>query len=120
VPYIITGNGGFLRQYPEVATRLLAQDIALAAWVDANPEETIRIFVEETGNAEKSVRATYKDNVFYQNPEITDAAVQALKGEEEFMAANDLIKGEVDYDTWIDRSFYEAAAKEPAATASTN
>ena len=120
VPYIITGNGGFLRQYPEVATRLLAQDIALAAWVDANPEETIRIFVEETGNAEKSVRATYKDNVFYQNPEITDAAVQALKGEEEFMAENDLIKGQVDYDTWIDRSFYEAAIKEPAATASTN
>ena len=27
------------------------------------------------------------------------------------MAANDLIKGEVDYDTWIDRSFYQAAAE---------
>ena len=27
------------------------------------------------------------------------------------MAANDLIKGEVDYDTWIDRSYYQAAVE---------
>jgi sulfonate transport system substrate-binding protein len=110
VPYIITANGAFLKRYPEVATRLLEQDIQLARWVDANPEETIRIFVEETGNSETSVRETYRDNVFYQNPEITDSAVEALKGEEAFMAANDLIKGTVDYDTWIDRSYFQAAA----------
>ena len=120
VPYIITANGDFVRKYPDVATRLLEQDIELAKWVDANPEETIKIFVAETGNSEKSVRATYKDNVFYQNPEITPAAVESLKGEEEFMAENDLIKGKVDYDTWIDRSYYEAASKDLAATASTN
>lgn len=109
VPYIITANGAFLKKYPEVATRLLEQDIQLAKWADAHPEETIGIFVKETGNSEASVRETYRDHVFYQNPEITDAAVEALKGEEAFMAANDLIKGEVDYDTWIDRSTYQAA-----------
>lgn len=115
VPYIITANGDFLKKYPEVATRLLEQDIALAKWVDANPEETIRIFVAETGNDEGSVRATYRDNVFYQAPEITDTAVAALKGEEAFMAANDLIKGKVDYDSWIDRSYYQAASAALAA-----
>ena len=119
VPYIITGNGGFLRQYPQVATRLLEEDIRLAKWVDAHPEETIGIFVKETGNAEKSVRATYKDDVFYQDPEITDAAVEALKGEEAFMAANGLIKGKVDYDAWIDRSFYAAAVAGLAAAPGT-
>ena len=111
VPHIITANGDFLKKYPEVATRLLEQDIQLARWVDAHPEETIQIFVEETGNAEASVRETYRDNVFYQDPEITDAAIEALRGEEAFMAANDLIKGEVDYDTWIDRSYYQAAVE---------
>ena len=55
------------------------------------------------------MRETYRDKVFYQDPEITDAAAEALKGEEAFMAANDLIKGQVDYDTWIDRSYYQAA-----------
>jgi sulfonate transport system substrate-binding protein len=111
VPYIITANGAFLKKYPQVAIRLLEQDIKLAKWADANPEETIRIFVEETGNDEGSVRATYSDNVFYQEPEITDKAVTALEGEEAFMAANDLIKGEVDYDTWIDRSYYQVAVE---------
>ena len=33
VPYIITANGAFLKKYPEVATRLLEQDIQLAKWV---------------------------------------------------------------------------------------
>lgn len=111
VPYIITANGDFLERYPEVATRLLQQDIQLAKWVDANPEETIRIFVQETGNSESSVRETYRDGIFYQDPEITVSAVEALKGEEAFMAANGLIKGEVDYDAWIDRSYYQAAVE---------
>ena len=30
------------------------------------------------------------------------------------MAANDLIKGEVDYDAWIDRSYYQAAVEKLA------
>ena len=114
VPHIITANGDFLKKYPEVAIRLLEQDIQLARWADANPEETIQIFVEETGNAEASVRETYRDNVFYQDPEITDAAIESLRGEEAFMAANDLIKGEVDYDAWIDRSYYQAAVEKLA------
>ena len=80
VPHIITANGDFLKKYPEVAIRLLEQDIQLASWVDANPEETIQIFVEETGNAEASVRETYRDNVFYQDPEITDAADRGAPG----------------------------------------
>jgi sulfonate transport system substrate-binding protein len=108
-PFPITVNGAFARAYPEVLARILAVDIETAAWADANPEETIRVFAEETGRSEEAVRGTYPENRFHQNPELTEAAVASLKEEEAFMAANALLEGEVDYDRWIDRSYHEAA-----------
>lgn len=116
VPHLISVNGDFARKYPEIVTRLLAVDIATARWADANPEETIAIFVKETGSSDKAVRATYPDGKFFQDPDITEDAVRALQGEEAFMADAGLLKGKVDYATWIDRSFYEAALKRVAAS----
>ncbi|WP_435656389.1 aliphatic sulfonate ABC transporter substrate-binding protein [Brucella pituitosa] len=116
VPHLLSVNGGFARKYPEIVTRLLAVDIATARWADANPEETTAIFIKETGSSEKAVRATYPEGKFFQDPEITQEAVTALQGEETFMAGADLLKGKVNYDTWVDRSFYEAALKRLAAS----
>jgi sulfonate transport system substrate-binding protein len=62
--------------------------------------------------SEASVRKTYKDGVFHQDPKITDEALTALKGEEEFMASAGLLKGSVDYDKWIDESYLDAAYAE--------
>lgn len=87
-------------------------DIETARWADAHPEDTIKIFVDETKSSEKSVRKTYKDNVFYQDPKITPEALASLKSEEQFMADAKLLKGSVDYDKWIDTSFLDAAYKE--------
>ena len=110
-PFPISVNGEFARTYPETLAKLLAVDIETAAWADANPEETIKILSEETGRPIDAIRATFPDNVFYQSPELSDAAIASLKEEEAFMAANDLLQGEVDYDKWVDPS-YLAAAKE--------
>ncbi|WP_210527922.1 aliphatic sulfonate ABC transporter substrate-binding protein [Rubellimicrobium arenae] len=108
-PYPITANGEFARTYPEVLARILAVDIQTAAWADAHPEETIRIFAEETGRPIEAVQETYPENRFHQSPEITEAAIASLREEEAFMAGNGLLEGEVNYDSWIDRSYYEAA-----------
>ncbi|MCB5204914.1 aliphatic sulfonate ABC transporter substrate-binding protein [Neorhizobium sp. T786] len=116
VPHVVSVNGDFAGKYPEIVTRLLAVDIAAARWADANPEETIGIFVKETGNSDSAVRATYPDGKFFQDPEITDEAVRALQGEEAFMAEAGLLNGKVDYDSWVDRSFYDAALKQVAAS----
>jgi len=116
VPHLISVNGDFARKYPDIVTRLLAVDIAAARWADANPQETIAIFVKETGSSDKAVRATYPNGKFFQDPEITADAVRALQGEEAFMADAGLLKGKVDYTTWIDRSFYDAALKQVAAS----
>lgn len=114
VPHVISVNGTFARKYPDIVARVLAVDIATARWADANPEETIQIFVKETGSSEKAVRSTYADGKFWQDPRITDEAVRSLQGEEAFMAESGLLKGKVDYDKWIDRSHYEAALKKLA------
>ncbi|MBP1886155.1 aliphatic sulfonate ABC transporter substrate-binding protein [Sinorhizobium mexicanum] len=116
VPHLLSVNGEFARKYPEIVARVLAVDLALSRWVDANPEETINIFVKETGNSEAAVRSTYANGQFWQNPEITDEAVRALQGEEAFMAEAGLLKGKVDYDSWVDRSYYNAAVKKVAAS----
>lgn len=111
-PFLISANGEFVRKYPDLVRRLLKVDIETARWADAHPEDTIKIFVDETKSSEKSVRQTYKNNVFYQDPKITPEALASLKGEEQFMADAKLLKGSVDYDKWIDTSFLEAAYKE--------
>lgn len=111
-PYLISANGEFVRKYPDLVKRLLKVDIETARWADAHPEDTIKIFVDETKSSEKSVRQTYRDNVFYQDPKITPEALASLKSEEQFMADAKLLKGSVDYDKWIDTSFLDAAYKE--------
>ncbi|MBB3950088.1 aliphatic sulfonate ABC transporter substrate-binding protein [Aureimonas jatrophae] len=116
VPHLISVNGAFARAYPRIVERLLKVDIEAARWADAHPDETVAIFVKETGNSEGAVRSTYAEGRFYQNPEISSQAVDALKGEERFMAEAGLLKGEVDYDSWIDRSFFEAASAQATAS----
>ncbi|MEZ2127184.1 MULTISPECIES: aliphatic sulfonate ABC transporter substrate-binding protein [unclassified Sinorhizobium] len=111
-PFLISVNGEFARKYPDIVKRILKVDIETARWADAHPEETIRIFVDETKSSEKSVRQSYKDNVFHQDPRITPEALRSLRGEEQFMAEAKLLKGSVDYDKWIDTSYLDAAYKE--------
>lgn len=115
-PYIISVNGTFAKEYPEILTILLKVDIELARWADAHPDETIKIFADETKSSEKSIRKTYSDGRFYQDPKITDAAVAALKSDEKFMSEAKLLKGSVDYGTWINRSYLDGAYKLVDAT----
>jgi len=111
-PFLISANGEFVRKYPDLVRRLLKVDIETARWADTHPDETIKIFVDETKSSEKSVRKTYRENVFYQDPKITPEALASLKSEEQFMADAKLLKGSVDYDKWIDSSYLDAAYKE--------
>lgn len=115
-PYIISANGDFARNYPDIVTRLLKVDIELARWAEAHPDETIKIFSQETKSSEKAVRKTYGDGHFYQDPRITDAAIQSLKGEEAFMSEAKLLKGSVNYDRWIDQTYLDKAYKLADAT----
>ncbi|MER9332758.1 aliphatic sulfonate ABC transporter substrate-binding protein [Mesorhizobium sp. M0293] len=115
VPNVISVNGAFAAKYPDLVKRLLKVDIEISRWADAHPDETIKTFVEATKSSEKSVRKTYADGVFHQDPKLTDDAIAALQGEEKFMASAGLLKGSIDYGKWVDKSFVDAAGAEVAA-----
>ncbi|AZO67416.1 MAG: aliphatic sulfonate ABC transporter substrate-binding protein [Mesorhizobium sp.] len=115
VPNVISVNGAFAAKYPDLVKRLLKVDIEISRWADAHPDETIKTFVEATKSSEKSVRKTYSQGLFYQDPKLTDDAIAALKSEEKFMAGAGLLKGSIDYSKWVDKSFVDGAYTEVAA-----
>ncbi|NJD54275.1 MAG: aliphatic sulfonate ABC transporter substrate-binding protein [Candidatus Methanoperedens sp.] len=109
----INVRGDFARKHPDIVKRLLKIDLKTARWADENPDETIKIFSKATKKDEKNVReVSYPENKFYQDPQITDKALQSLKDEEQFMKANGLIEGKVDFNLWVDRSFIDSVLKE--------
>ncbi len=108
-PYAISVNGDFAAKYPDIVKRVLKTDVKLSKWADTNYDQTIKIFVDATKASEKSVRANYSGGVFNQDPKITEDAIKGFKEEEAFMAEAGQLKGSVNYDKLVDRSFVDAA-----------
>jgi len=109
----INVRGDFARKHPDIVKRLLKIDLKTSRWADENPDETIKIFSKATKKDEKNVReVSYPENKFYQNPQITDRAIQSLKDEEQFMKENGLMDGNVNWDSWVDKSFIDSVIKE--------
>lgn len=111
-PSAISVNGEFARRHPDLLKRFLKVDLATARWADANPEETIRLYVAATRMPEKLVRRNYPDNRFSQDPKITDEAIRVFRAEESFLKSAGLLKGSVDYQTWIDPTYLDAVYAE--------
>jgi aliphatic sulfonates family ABC transporter substrate-binding protein len=110
---VVNVRGDFAKKHPEIVKRVLKVDLKTAQWADENPDETIKIYSKATKKDEKNVKEfSYPENKFYQNPQITDRALQSLKDEEQFMKENGLMEGKVDFNSWIDKSFLDSALGE--------
>lgn len=108
-PNAILARTRFINDYPEVIQTLLDVDLRVSRWADANYEETLRIFSQATQSNLGSLRRTYSDGQFHQDPLITEDAIQAFKLEEDFMQEAGLIRGKVDYSRWINDRFVKEA-----------
>jgi aliphatic sulfonates family ABC transporter substrate-binding protein len=108
----VTVRRDFAMKHPDIVKRVLKIDLKTAQWADEHPEETIKIFANATKQNEKKVRESYPEKKFYQNPQITDRALQSLKEEEQFMKENNLLEGKVDFNSWVDKSFLDSALGE--------
>lgn len=113
-PSTISVNADFARKHPDLVKRVLKIDLQTSQWADAHPEETIKIFSTGTNQSETAVRKQYPDNVFYQDPMITEKALNSLKAEEAFMKENGLLEGSIDYNSWVDKSFIDDVYAESA------
>jgi aliphatic sulfonates family ABC transporter substrate-binding protein len=114
-PSVITANGAFLRRHPDLVRRFLAVDLECARWADEHPRETIQALAELTGQPLEFLRISYADGPFYAQPAITDEALKSLRDEETFMRGAGLLKGSVDYATWVDRKSIDGVYAAPGA-----
>jgi sulfonate transport system substrate-binding protein len=112
VPNVISANGRFVRDNPDLVRRLLKADIELATWVDTHFEETIEAFAKGTGQDVGAIRKLYTGGEFFQNTLITPQMIQSFKDEEQFLLEVKLSSGTVDFDTWIQTKYVEEAARE--------
>ncbi|MDR1625596.1 MAG: aliphatic sulfonate ABC transporter substrate-binding protein [Spirochaetia bacterium] len=111
VPSVISANGKFVREYPDVVVRLLKADLGLASWVDSHFEETIQAFAKGTGQDPNAIRKLYTEGRFYQNTLVTPQMIQSFKDEEQFLLDAKLSNGKVDFDKWVQTKYVEEAAK---------
>lgn len=113
-PSPITVRGDFAEKHPTIVKRFLKIDLQVAQWADKNPAETIKIFANAKKRPEDVVRKSYPKNLttFYIDPRITDKAIQRLKEEKEFLKENKILEGDVNIDSWVDKSFIDLVLKD--------
>jgi aliphatic sulfonates family ABC transporter substrate-binding protein len=111
-PSVISANGEFVRNNPDVVKRILRVDYELSNWVDKHYDETIAAFAKGTDQSIDAIKKNYKDRKFYQGPILSQEALQALRDEEAFLLEAGLSNGVIDYDKWVQGGYLDAAIKE--------
>ncbi|MDR1931892.1 MAG: aliphatic sulfonate ABC transporter substrate-binding protein [Spirochaetales bacterium] len=112
VPNVISANGKFVRENPELTARLLKADLELAAWVDTHFEETVKAFAQGTGQDVNAIRKLYTDGEFFQDTRITPQMIQSFKDEEQFLLDAGLSNGKVNFEAWVQTKYVEEAAQQ--------
>jgi aliphatic sulfonates family ABC transporter substrate-binding protein len=114
-PSVITASGAFVRGHPDLVKRFLAIDKQCADWADAHPDETLKLQSERSGLPLDYLRAYHPDGSFFTQPAISEAALNSLREEERFMRSVGLMKGSVDYRTWVVRKYVDEVYAESSA-----
>lgn len=109
VPLLITVNGDFAKKYPDTLKKLLQADRKVAEWADQNFDQAAAIYAKARNTSVEAVRLEYPRQRFSEAPRITPQVLDTLKSEEKFMKEAKLLNGEIDFDTWVDTSYVEAA-----------
>jgi sulfonate transport system substrate-binding protein len=115
VPLVITTHGPFAKNYPQYLKRFLKVDRQINQWANANFETAAGIYAKARNTSVQAVQKEYPGNKVNDDPRITDEIIKNLKAEEVFMREAGLLNGSVDFSSWVDRSYVEAAYTGPGA-----
>ena len=112
--FFAVGLTSFLKENPEAAKAILKAMLRGQEAVKENPDEAYKIWSEQSGYSEDVYKKVYAyDTSFdYFSPEITDNTVTKLEELQNFLLEEDLITKEVDMNSFVDNSYYEAAKAE--------
>jgi aliphatic sulfonates family ABC transporter substrate-binding protein len=113
-PSVISVNGAFARNHPDLVRRVLKIDLDCSAWADAHFDEAIQIQSAALGAPVRLLLRNYPERRFYGEPRITPESVKALQSEEQFMKKIGLGGGSIDYSSWVDRRYIDAVYAEAA------
>jgi sulfonate transport system substrate-binding protein len=109
IPLLITANGSFAKKYPSTLVKLLQADRQVAEWADSHFDEAVAIYAKAYGTTPAALQKQWPHHRFNDAPRITEQVLVTLKEEEKFMQEASLLNGSVDFATWVDRSYVEAA-----------
>jgi len=105
-PALISVNGKFARDHGDLVKRIVKQDIAAAEWADSHYSQAANAIAEGTNATLRIVTKTYPAGYFYLSPSFTDSAVNGLKLQAIILRENNLLRGDISWDTLLDRSFF--------------
>ena len=100
---VIIAQNSFLKQHPDILKVLNKT----AKWIDANPEETIKIISKDTGVKQDVLKPGFDKTS--HNLNITDEGIQSVKATARFLRENKVIRKDVNIDDLIDLNYAKKA-----------
>lgn len=110
-PSVITGRTAFVNENSEVTVALLESLLKAKDKIVEDPSGYYKLYAEKSGYPlEYVLKSTEGEDITITFPlNFEDKYIQKLKGIQKFLIDSGLIKKEVDFNTWIDKSYLEKA-----------
>lgn len=110
-PRPLTVDGALLRDFPEVAERLLAVLIEAGEWAKQHPAETLRLISREVGMPENFVAAGHSQLHLGLDTDIHDEWVAWLSEYKDFLVTWGYLRNDFDVSSWIERGPLESVKR---------
>jgi ABC-type nitrate/sulfonate/bicarbonate transport system substrate-binding protein len=102
-PRPITVNAATLREYPQIATRLLQRIVEVGPWAAAHPAEALAALARETGAREEWVSYAYGIDLHeHLYTDLSERSIAALEEFKNFLFQWGFIQNNFSIRDWID------------------
>jgi len=114
-PSVFIARTGFHTENPDVAVAIQKAFLKAKDWALEDPERYFSLLAEQSGQSLEYVRASQLADIDAATPlSIDDPYIESLKEILSFLQDNELTSGDIDFETWLDRTVTARAAQEYA------
>lgn len=110
-PSVFTGRTKFIEDNKEATAAILEALLKAKEWILEESDSYYQIYAEQSGySLDYVMQSVGNDDLNISYPlNFEDNYILKLKGIQQFLIDNQLIPGEVNFETWIDKSYLEEA-----------
>lgn len=108
VANLLVGREAFVEEHPEVVTGVLKVLEKTKQWIDENPEETVALFVEETGTDPEAAQVSFESrsrSISIDQDKFIDPIQRTL----DFLVSQGTIEDSLTVEDIVDTQYYEEA-----------